>query len=225
MRKSRLFGLSSSINQLESENLNNNEKLDIFDEKFISLYKDKFDEFVALEVNQQKKILESNFAVESAKQKAKFDALFNAEMEKQKVINERLEKIIFLAGEQLNEKLASEFFKLKEIAIALVLQSLYKISTKEVFKREIVEHVVEMLIEKMSSENLVSLSISAADHKLIESLDGYDKIKSFVHIDNSLSVGQMMLGDAGSFSKIGLADRLDSLRHAFIVALEQENEL
>jgi hypothetical protein len=218
MRKSRLFGLSASVNTVESNGLNSNEK-------FLSQQKDRFDELVAAKVKKQTTIVESNFAIELTKQKASLDARFNAELEKQKLINERLEKLILSASNQLNENLANELLNLKEIAVTLVMQSLYKIATKEVFKQEVIVHVVDLLIEKINSENLTSLNISEADYKLIESLESYDKIKSFVHIDNTLSAGQMTLGGTGSFFKVGLTDRLDSLRHAFSVALEQESEL
>ncbi|GGY84919.1 hypothetical protein GCM10011613_32490 [Cellvibrio zantedeschiae] len=224
MRKIRLFELSpSSI--FDGEDLPRDSEFANVSAKLISADEDKIKALVAEEINKQKAIMVTNFERELEKERSKLLMRSNAEIDKQKAITETLEGLVSGIGSELSAKLVNEVSDLKEIVVSLVMESLFKISSKELIKQAIAKDIAELLIEKITAEGVVSLNVSASDHKLLEALPSYSSIKPFLHIDKNLSAGQVLLEDCGSFYKVGISDRLDALRKAFTIALDNKNEL
>lgn len=225
MRKSRLFEPSPSVRISDIKDLSREDELANVSTKLTSIDEDKIKVLVAEEINKQKAIMVINFERELEKEKNNLLQRSNVEIDKQKAITETLENLVQSIGSELNKKLASEVSDLKEVVVSLVMESLFKISSKELTKTAIAEDIAELLIEKINAEGVVSLTVSASDHKLLEALPCYNKIKQSIHIDKTLSVGQVLLEDCGSFYKVGILDRLDALRKVFTLALDHKNEL
>lgn len=185
----------------------------------------EIDSRVAAEIAKQKKILSASMEIELAKREKEKFAELQAEKESLKVLTGSMESLLDNIASEYDAERARQSEDLSEAVIALVLESLYKISERAAVDKSVVESVVNNLIEKRSSESMLVLRVSTDDHRLLESLSNYNDIKSLLVTDTDLSAGQVVMEDGNSLYKVGLLDRLDVLRQAFIDALEKKNGL
>lgn len=119
------------------------------------------------------------------------------------------------------ESLSLYLKDLNSITIMLVLESLYKIIGDDEKYKEYVARIVEDSINSLGESIAVTASISLHDYKLLINEPMFIKFKSFIHPDEKLTKGQFLLDDGTTTYAVGILDRLDVLRSAFLNAVGQ----
>lgn len=110
---------------------------------------------------------------------------------------------------------------LNSITVMLVLESLYKIIGDDEKYKEYAIRVVEASVNSLAEDITVTGVMSAHDYALLSHEPMFIKFKNFIHPDEKLKKGQFYLDDGSTIYELGILDRLDALRAAFLTAVSQ----
>jgi hypothetical protein len=225
MRKNRLFELTEDTAIAGMKETFHEGRARSNKEELKEIFANDIELIIEKELAQYKQALKDDFAKQFSVKISEAQSRFELEQKKTYDINKKLEYFFTQADIGLAKKINQELDGVAEIIVLLVMKSLFHISSSEAINKTIIENIVKLTIEKVSLDPTVTLLVSAVDYELISESASFEQVKSFLRIDSSLVAGQVTLDDKISLGKVGLLDRLDALRSAFVVALENKNAL
>lgn len=110
---------------------------------------------------------------------------------------------------------------LNAITASLVLQSLYKILGDDKKYKTFAVKVVQDSISSFAEEVNIRGLISQYDYDLLAKDPLFAELKTFIRPDEKLKKGQFSIDDGSTTYEMGILDRLDVLRSAFMNAVGQ----